>query len=430
MKRYIHTIAALAAALLSGACAEMMTDADEAKVIRYIDVAYKVSISDFTDPDGNTVSAPAEWFDDMEITFNNFAELIETTVSVGPDGIASARLTPGIYNVTVRKTEKLNGKSYILNALNQNVALIDDVSADKIDASTTISVRPILGSPLCFREIYYCGAPGYYFRGQFYEIYNNGDDVVYLDHLCMAQLHPANATTNLPAWPAEDGVDRYAYGVTLWQIQGDGDDWPLLPGESIVISQEAADHTKNTSYSGAFGLIDNSKSEWECWAGNPQRVNEDVPDLPYVFWSGYINQMQWLTSVSGSAFCLYQPGRNLKFGDNDYWKVGVTTQVVVGGSGQEFARMPVGDILDAVELIPTMSDMNMKRIPGIIDSGAASVGGQYLGKSICRKIVDLREDGTPIYQDTNNSTDDFEVMDFPVIRRNGERRPSWSPWAE
>ena len=103
---------------------------------------------------------------------------------------------------------------------------------------------------------------------------------------------------------------------------------------------------------------------------------------------------------------------------------------VVGGSGQQFARMPVGDILDAVELIPTMSDLNMKRIPGIIDSGAASVGGTYLGKSICRKVVATRDDGTPIYQDTNNSTDDFEVMDRPAIRRNGEKRPSWSPWAE
>lgn len=430
MKRYIHTIAALAVALTAGACAEMMTEAGEAEVIRYIEVAYKVDIHDFTDADGNSVSAPAEWFDGLEVKFNNFAELTETVVPVDAQGIARARITPGIYNVTVRKTEKLDGKSYILNALNQNVPLIDDVTADRIGDATTISVRPILGSPLCFREIYYAGAPGNYFRGQFYEIYNNGDDVVYLDHLCLTQLHPAYATANLPKWPDEDGVDKYAYGVTLWQIQGDGDDWPLLPGESVVISQEAADHTKIPSFTGSFGLIDNSKSEWECWAGNPQRVNEEVPDLPYVFWSGTIIKLQWLTAVSGSAFCLYQPGRNLEFGDDDYWKVGVTTQCVVGGSGQQFARMPVGDILDAVELIPTMSDLNMKRIPGIIDSGAASVGGTYLGKSICRKVVATRDDGTPIYQDTNNSTDDFEVMDRPAIRRNGEKRPSWSPWAE
>ncbi len=430
MKRYIQIISIVAAALFTGACTKMMSEADGTPIIRYINVSYRVNINDFTDANGDTASAPAEWYTGMEVMFNNFGELTETAVPVNANGIAEARITPGIYNVTVRKTGKLDGKSYILNALNQNVALVDDVAPEQIDQKTTISIQPILGSPICFREIYYAGGPGSYFRDQFYEIYNNGEEVVYLDHLCLAQLHPAYATTSLPEWPAEDGVDKYAYGVTLWQIQGDGTQYPLQPGESIVISQEAADHTKIASYSGGFGIVDNSESEWECWAGNPQRVNEEVPDLPYVFWSGYINKMQWLTAVSGSAFCLYQPGRNLEFGDDDYWVLGQTTQKVVGGSGQEYARMPVGDILDAIELIPSMNDMNMKRIPGILDSSATSVGATYNGKSICRKVVDKREDGTPIYQDTNNSADDFEVMDSPAIRRNGEKRPSWSPWAK
>lgn len=429
MKTYIRIISALAAALITGACTEMMTEAGNADRIRYIEVSYKVQIDEFTDADGNTATAPAEWYSDMEVTFNNFSELVETTAAVGTDGIARARLTPGIYNVTVRKTGKLDGKSYILNALNQNVALIDDIAPEQIDEKTTISISPILGSPLCFREIYYAGAPGNYFRGQFYEIYNNGEETVYLDHICLTQLYPTNATTNLPEWPAEDGTDRYAYGVTLWQIQGNGTDYPLQPGESVVISQEAADHTKIQSFTGSYGLIDNSKSEWECWAGNPQRVNEEVPDLPYVFWSGNIIKLQWLTLYRVRHSASTSP-RNLAFGDNDYWVVGQTTQKVVGGSGQEFARMPVGDILDAVELIPTMSDMNMKRIPGILDSSATSVGATYMGRSVCRKVIDTRDDGTPIYQDTNNSADDFEVMESPAIRRNGEKRPSWSPWAE
>ena len=89
MKRYIRNIAALAVALTASACAEMMTDADEAEVIRYIEVAYKVDIHDFTDADGNSVSAPAEWFDELEVKFNNFAELTETVVPVDAQGIAA-----------------------------------------------------------------------------------------------------------------------------------------------------------------------------------------------------------------------------------------------------------------------------------------------------------------------------------------------------
>lgn len=430
MKRYIYSILALAAMVVSTSCAEMMNDARDAEIISKVKVSYKVDIKSFTAPDGSTATAPAEWYKDIEVSFNNFAELIETVASVDANGIAHAELTPGIYNVTVRNTLKYEGKSYILNGLVQNVSLVKNMTDSDIDSSTTISIQPLLGSPLCFREIYYCGAPGFYFRDQFYEIYNNGDDVVYLDHLCLAQLEPSYATASLPEWPAEDGVDKYAYAVTMWQIKGSGRDYPLQPGESIVIAQEAADHTKIESFSGGFGMSNNSFVEWECWAGNESRVNEEVPDLTYCFWSGYINKMQWLTSVSGSAFALYQPGQNLEFGDKSYWQVGKTTQIQVGGSGQEYARLPVGDILDAVEMLPTMNDMNMKRIPGIVDSGATSTGETYLGVSVCRKVVDYREDGTPIYQDTNNSTDDFYVTESPKQRRNGEKRPSWSIWAK
>ena len=36
------------------------------------------------------------------------------------------------------------------------------------------------------------------------------------------------------------------------------------------------------------------------------------------------------------------------------------------------------------------------------------------------------ETGTYIYQDTNNSTDDFERGVVPVMRRNGAKMPSWN----
>jgi hypothetical protein len=98
----------------------------------------------------------------------------------------------------------------------------------------------------------------------------------------------------------------------------------------------------------------------------------------------------------------------------------------VGGNGQQYARIPIEDILDAVECIPTQADMDMKRIPGILDSGAASVDGYYNGKSVSRKVESYREDGTPIFQDTNNSTADFDVQATPAIRRHGVKRPAWS----
>ena len=425
MRKYIYYIAAFAAIVFVSSCCKMMNEALEAEIVEPIKVAYTVDIKNFTAPDGTPATAPAEWYNNLEAVFNNFSEGIETVVKVGSDGIAMAEVIPGVYNITVRSTQKYDGKSYILNGLAQNVTLTENVTTanDKF----AISIQPLLGSPLCIREMYYAGSPGGYFRDQFYEIYNNGEEVVYLDHICLAHLVPEYATASLPQWPEEDGVDKYAYAVTLWQIQGDGDDYPLQPGESVVLAQEAADHTQIETWAG-FGLVNTAKVEWECWSGNEQRVNDEVPNLPYVFWSGYINKMQWMTSVDGSAMALYQPGQNLEYG-SDYWQVGTTTQHKVGSS-QQYVRIPVGDIYDAVECIPTSADLDMKRIPGILDSGATSVDGYYNGKSVSRKVIDYREDGSPIFQDTNNSTADFEVCDAPMIRRHNVKRPAWSPWAE
>ncbi|MBE6199996.1 MAG: DUF4876 domain-containing protein [Rikenellaceae bacterium] len=428
MKRYIFNIVMLLVAISSFSCAEMMNDARDTEKVELIEVAYKVDIKDFTAADGNVAEAPADWYKNIKVTFNNFAEGLETVVSVDAEGVAKAELIPGIYNVmaSTDKKQEHSHRKYIVNGLAQNVALTKDVTA--ITKENTISINPVMDSPLCIREMYYAGSEGGYFRDQFYEIYNNGDEVVYLDHFCLAHLVPEYATTSLPEWPAEDydpktGELKYAHAVTLWQIQGDGDDYPLAPGESVVLAQEAADHTKIETWAG-FGLVDTSHADWECWAGNHDRVNPEVPDLPYVFWSGWIMTMQWLTSVDGSAMALYQPRQNLEFG-SEYWQEGVTTSAQVGSSGQQYVRIPLADIYDAVECIPTSADMNMKRVPGILDSGATTVDGYYNGKSVSRKIDSYREDGTPIFQDTNNSSVDFEVCDAPMIRRHNVKQPAW-----
>jgi predicted ABC-type ATPase len=73
-----------------------------------------------------------------------------------------------------------------------------------------------------------------------------------------------------------------------------------------------------------------------------------------------------------------------------------------------------------------MSALNMKRIPGFVDAGGTSVETTYIGKSVSRKVIGKRADGTPIYQDTNNSTNDFQVNDTPAIRRDSQKIPTWS----
>jgi hypothetical protein len=67
-------------------------------------------------------------------------------------------------------------------------------------------------------------------------------------------------------------------------------------------------------------------------------------------------------------------------------------------------------------------------MPAVLDAGAATVGGTYLGVSVGRKVKETKTDGRVILYDTNNSSEDFEVLNPPVIRRYGAKAPSWNTW--
>jgi hypothetical protein len=74
-----------------------------------------------------------------------------------------------------------------------------------------------------------------------------------------------------------------------------------------------------------------------------------------------------------------------------------------------------------------------------IRESAWGPGNTYIGLSAVRKKIGENADGTPIIQDTNNSTDDFICVNegsedapvwnyglVPQIRRFGAKMPSWN----
>ena len=98
-----------------------------------------------------------------------------------------------------------------------------------------------------------------------------------------------------------------------------------------------------------------------------------------------------------------------------------------------YAMIPNRYILDAVECVDNEAKVSAKRIPGVLDAGCTWVDNSYNGLGVYRKqSLDesgnpiQRENGAYIYQDTNNSTDDFERKVTPMFRRFGAKMPSWN----
>ncbi len=408
-------------ALFFSSCSDMMNNAIDTDKIEPIEVSYKVSAATgFIEKGANVIPDPNFSTQGVEVVFtnNNTGAIVKGFID--EDCIVTVSLVPGVYSVSVTGTTKHEGSEYYLNGNVSSLSFLRSVSkVEAIASGSGMIIRPAKVSSLCFSEIYYCGVASYYFRDQTYQIYNNGEETVYLDGICFAQLEPNIATATPPTWPDEDGTDNYVYGKMIWQFPGSGTDYPLAPGESVVVVQEARDHTKNNPNS-----YDNSMADWECNTGNVTRDNAAVDNMPYIFYAGYLNTMQWLTSVFGGAFVLYQ-GDADNLLNKSYYEDPSHLQAPVNESTR-YAKIPAGMILDGIELLTNMDAMNMKRIPGFIDAGGTSVGATYCGKSVSRKVIGTRTDGTPIYSDTNNSTYDFQINDHPVIRRDSQKAPSWS----
>lgn len=425
MKRYSITyILVFFVMLTTVSCADMFERAMDTEKVEAITVNFKVNaVTGFVPKTGDVPVDPSFPTEGLRAVATNVNEAYRVETTVNTDGFACfENMTPGLYSISISGVADKSGEEFYLNGNLVAVSIMENISEAEAETNSnySVNIRPARVGPLCFSEIYYCGVGDYYFRDQFYRIYNNGDETYYLDGLCFAQLHPNIATATLPIWPDEDGLDNYVYGIVVWRIPGDGTQYPLKPGESIVIAQEAADHT-DSNHSNGQSVMDSREAEWETWSGNATRDNPAVDNLPYVFWPSP-NTFQWLTSVFGGAFCIFKADVDT---DNAYWNTAGNWQTEVDKT-TKYAKIKAEWVMDGVELLTSSTSMNMKRIPGFVDAGGISVNETYVGKSVSRVVIDTRADGTPIYMDTNNSTDDLQVNDSPVLRRNGEKKPAWN----
>ncbi len=335
------------------------------------------------------------------------------------NGIATAEgIVPGVYSVTVSGTQAKDGFTYTIAGTESNANLLND--GDEV----TVTVDAVKEAALVFKEIYYTGCGDWYFRDQFYEIYNNSTEVAYADGLCICEtLYASSDKTIIYEWPIEN-ADQYVFAKTIWQIPGEGTTYPVQPGESFVIAQWGTNH-KAESLSKGASPVDLSGAEFEAIEKETTTTTGIVltdnaaVNMAKVVEAGYA-MPQWLTSVSGSRYVLFKPAEPLK--NEDFI---VATNADYNGKGRE---IPISEVIDAVQAVSDEAGMSFLGLPTVLDAGGIWCSGMYVKESIARKIKETREDGTIVYQDTNNTTDDFEVKTDPQVRRNGAKVPSWNTW--
>lgn len=367
---------------------------------------------------------------DLKLKFDNYDEDLHYEKSIEGNQIEMSGILPGIYTINVSGTALDNeGNEYFVNGSMVNKAIFEEGTTLKLD------VKGLKISPLVFKEIYYaCSRTPLnkpYIYEQFYEVYNNSSKVLYLDGIHFANLYPDKSSTSLPLWPEEDGND-YIYALRVWKFPGNGQEYPLQPGESCVIAQFAINHQLDM-YNPSCP-VNHSSADFEFYMDNVNYPNQAAPDMEHVFYDGKAEKgklKQYLTTVFGGAYVAFQVPEGEEWDPvND---PNMQTRDLSTTKATLYAKIPMSYVLDAVEAIDNESKMNSKRLPGVLDAGITWVGATYNGLGISRKLsLDenglplQRENGAYIYQDTNNSTDDFERGIVPVLRRNNAGMPAWN----
>lgn len=405
MKTFVNKIMIIIAITTIAVSCKSFSDLKDVEIVVPISISIRTQL--------NIGDAPLPG--SLNVKLNNYAENLEYLVNAGVQGeITVNNIVPGVYTISVTQEVSQGGFTYYYSGSSGSVYLLS--ANQRID----ISIIVAKAGALIFKEIFYCGSRtpsnGSYFRDQFYEIYNNSEVEQNVRNLVIALLAPSPASATPPIWP-EDVRNDYVFSDSMWQVPDDKD-YPLLPGESIIIAQMADNHQKESlNPTSPVNLI---TAEFETFVANTAIIQDNpAVNMSLAFWPS--PTPQWLTTVFGGAYAIFNPKVVLVPGDP-------TNVVTAIGSTTQRYKIPISDVIDAVEAFNTMNDINLKRLPISLDGGGVSVGATYNGKSVSRKIQEVKENGRVIYFDTNNSTEDFQLNDTPVIRRNGAKAPAWNTW--
>ena len=311
---------------------------------------------------------------------------------------------------------------YRLNLSGRDGAHVFNASADKVvlsggDLSLDLSVLVSRAGSIVIKEIY-CGGckklpqEGDYQADQYIILHNNDYQVQYLDGICFGTLSPYNSTGANP-WISADGLlpDFIPLIQAVWQFPGDGDDFPLQPGEDAVLCLRGAiDHAAqfplsvNLNRPDYFVCYNSTYFDNTKFHPAPGNLISQDRYLDVVIKTGKANA--YTMSVSSPAVVIFRAeGITIK----EYVLIPENITPVPGNAVDNVVKVPYEWVLDAMEVFDGTSASNQKRLAASADAGYVSLSDTFLGHTLMRKVDEeaTAQAGYEILADTNNSLNDF-----------------------
>ena len=339
-----------------------------------------------------------------------------TVELVLPEGVTS------LTDLEVKATKGTATTNIIMNSVTGTVnlpqgsyditvkgAVAEDVTAKvqgtaKVDLYENTSVKVkldlIYESPLLFKEIFCAGGKAGYTQDTYFEIVNNSDEVQYLDQLVMLYGSAAQKAPN--AWQASGVTDIYYQSQgSVVAFPGSGKDYPIQPGQSVVIANDATNH-QEADPDGIHS--DLSKADWEIYLEYSRMGDTDyeAPNLSPIFYNNAYMRAFALGFFNGAYILAKLPVTPEAYAaDSTSYSTtpGTTSATLYMGIASKY-------VLDAVEAWDRDDAEHYPYFLPKDDAHAVWAPVGFEGKALRRKVAKI-ENGRVYYKDTNNSAEDF-----------------------
>ena len=291
----------------------------------------------------------------------------ETAVTDDQGTAYLPRLVSGRYRVAVYRP--------LTNAESERVGVAALASGRIVDVEgagtvQTMDLAPNRTGPLVISEVYApatLNAELQYNFHMFFELYNNSDRPVFLDGLTFGIVQLPDIAAPVASCDESARFRKDPDGVWaefLHRFPGSGGQYPLAPGDAVVVALDAIDHSVVDPR-----LPDLSNADFEL-LGFGDVDNPDVPNAVEVGLRSWFHGHGLLFYVSHSLFIA-----------NEVDPASLERAVWSLSSGDlTLIKIPAADLIDVMwtERDDALQDQRYERCDGVVHKNFDQLGGGYL----------------------------------------------------
>ena len=365
----------------------------------------------------------------MEAVFTEIRSMNSTSCTLNNQGEGSVRLHKGTYNVSVEHAMKnQNNEEVVVFARVENLS----INANGQTVTSTIKSRPkaAVGQNFIFSEVFFNGETNsgrMMHPDQYFVVFNPTTKTLYADGLCIGNTQH-QSRSDKAMWFDEFYNDNRVPVCGFVTIPGEGQDYPVAPGEKIVIAFTAIDHSSVEGYDNAVNL---EGADFEIFQGADKK-DVDNPDVANMLLTENVDSWGFFMHPRGyAAPLMFKLENGLPETIEAFYKANVKrTKDLIPADEEagtpeqivekDFFSVETSMIIDGVQTGDVPNDIKTRVIPETVDRGKFLVNGCHRQELAIRKAI--QSDNQTFYQDTNDSSADFIMQkgqnSFPKGWRN------------